>query len=53
MINLQFSLEDVNRILVLLGQLPFAEVNSTIQAIVEQAQPQVLAMKKENEDKDE
>lgn len=41
MIKLEFSVDEVNHILTLLGRLPFVEVNSVIHRIVETAQPQV------------
>ena len=40
MITLQFSLQETNQLLSLLGQLPFAASNGIIQEIVQQAQPQ-------------
>ena len=44
MINIQFSLDEVNHLLNLLGQLPFAQSNNMIGAIVQQAQPQASAL---------
>lgn len=44
MIKLEFSIEEVNHILSLLGQLPFAQVNNIITTIVEKAEPQALAL---------
>ena len=44
MITLTFSIDDINRILSLLGQLPFAASNQVIGAIVQQAQPQADAI---------
>ena len=44
MITLEFSVEEVNHILSLLGQLPFAQVNNIITTIVEKAEPQALAL---------
>jgi hypothetical protein len=43
MIKLEFTVEEVNQILSILGRQPFAEVNSIIRNIVEQGQPQVPA----------
>jgi hypothetical protein len=47
MIKLEFTIDEVNHILSLLGQLPFAASNGTIGAIVQQAQPQAEALEKE------
>ncbi len=44
MIKLEFSIDEVNHILMLLGKLPFAEVNMTIMAIVDQGRPQAEAL---------
>jgi len=44
MIKLEFSVDEVNHILALLGKLPFADVNMTIMAIVEQGRPQAEAL---------
>ena len=44
MITLQFTVDGVNRLLGLLGQLPFAASNGVIQDIVQQAQPQAEAL---------
>lgn len=44
MITLQFSVEGVNHLLSLLGQLPFSASNGIIQEIVKQAQPQAEAL---------
>ena len=44
MIKLEFSVDEVNHILTLLGKLPFAEVNMTIMAIVDQGRPQAEAL---------
>jgi hypothetical protein len=44
MIKLEFSVDEVNHILMLLGKLPFADVNMTIMAIVEQGRPQAEAL---------
>lgn len=44
MIKLEFSVDEVNHILMLLGKLPFAEVNMTIMAIVDQGRPQAEAL---------
>jgi len=43
-ITLEFSVEELNHILSLLGQLPFAQVNNIITTIVEKAEPQALAL---------
>jgi hypothetical protein len=43
-IKLEFSLEELNHILSLLGQLPFAQSNNVISQIVVQAEPQALAL---------
>ena len=40
-ITLTFPLSGVNRLLSLLGKLPFEQVNNAIQEIVLQAEPQV------------
>ena len=47
MIKLEFTIEDVNRLLSLLGTLPFAQSNAMIAAIVQQAQPQATALEEE------
>jgi hypothetical protein len=47
MIKLEFSVDEVNHILGLLGKLPFAEVNMTIMAIVDQGRPQAEALEAE------
>ena len=44
MIKLEFSVDEVNHILSLLGKLPFADVNMTIMAIVDQGRPQAEAL---------
>lgn len=44
MIKLEFSVDEVNHILNLLGRLPFADVNMTIMAIVDQGRPQAEAL---------
>jgi hypothetical protein len=44
MIKLEFSVDETNHILMLLGKLPFAEVNMTIMAIVDQGRPQAEAL---------
>lgn len=44
MIKLEFSVDEVNHILNLLGKLPFADVNMTIMAIVDQGRPQAEAL---------
>ena len=44
MIKLEFSVDEVNHILGLLGRLPFADVNMTIMAIVDQGRPQAEAL---------
>jgi len=44
MIKLEFSVDEVNHILMLLGKLPFADVNMTIMAIVDQGRPQAEAL---------
>ena len=44
MIKLEFSIDEVNHILTLLGKLPFADVNMTIMAIVDQGRPQAEAL---------
>lgn len=49
MIKLEFSLEELNHILSLLGQLPFAQSNNVISQIVVQAEPQALALAAEAE----
>lgn len=41
MIKLEFSIDETNFLLMLLGRLPFADSNNIIRNIVEQAQPQV------------
>jgi len=50
MITLQFSLEETNYLLTLLGRLPFADSNNIIRNIVEQAQPQVPAEEEKTAD---
>lgn len=47
MIKLEFTVDETNHILGLLGKLPFAEVNMTIMAIVDQGRPQVEALEAE------
>jgi hypothetical protein len=47
MIKLEFSVDEVNHILMLLGKLPFADVNMTIMAIVDQGRPQAEALEAE------
>jgi hypothetical protein len=47
MIKLEFTVDEVNHILGLLGKLPFAEVNMTIMAIVDQGRPQAEALEAE------
>ena len=44
MITLNFSIDEINHILSLLGQLPFAQSNGVIGSIVQQAQPQATAL---------
>jgi hypothetical protein len=44
MIKLEFSVDEVNHLLGLLGRLPFADVNMTIMAIVDQGRPQAEAL---------
>jgi hypothetical protein len=44
MITLNFSVEQVNTLLQMLGNLPFAQVNGMIQEIVTQGQPQADAL---------
>ena len=44
MIKLEFSVDETNHILSLLGRLPFADVNMTIMAIVDQGRPQAEAL---------
>ena len=44
MIKLEFSVDEVNHILMLLGKLPFADVNMTLMAIVDQGRPQAEAL---------
>jgi hypothetical protein len=56
MLTFHFTVEEINHILMLLGRLPFADVNSVIKNIVLQGQPQAEAMDtedEENEDKAE
>jgi hypothetical protein len=48
-IKLEFSLEELNHILSLLGQLPFAQSNNVISQIVVQAEPQAVALAAEAE----
>jgi hypothetical protein len=47
MIKLEFSVDETNHILSLLGRLPFADVNMTIMAIVDQGRPQAEALEAE------
>jgi hypothetical protein len=47
MITFEFSIEETNHLLTLLGRLPFADSNSIIRMIVEQAQPQVPVSEEE------
>lgn len=47
MIKLEFTVDETNHILMLLGKLPFAEVNMTIMAIVDQGRPQAEALEAE------
>jgi len=47
MIKLEFTVDETNHILGLLGKLPFAEVNMTIMAIVDQGRPQAEASEAE------
>jgi hypothetical protein len=47
MIKLEFTVDEVNHILGLLGKLPFADVNMTIMAIVDQGRPQAEALEAE------
>lgn len=47
MIKLEFTVDEVNHILMLLGKLPFADVNMTIMAIVDQGRPQAEALEAE------
>jgi hypothetical protein len=47
MIKLEFTVDETNHILGLLGKLPFAEVNMTIMAIVDQGRPQAEALEAE------
>ncbi len=47
MIKLEFTVDETNHILSLLGKLPFAEVNMTIMAIVDQGRPQAEALEAE------
>lgn len=47
-INLKFSIEEVNQLLSLLGNLPFNATNNFIRMIVEQAQPQAEAIEAAN-----
>jgi hypothetical protein len=44
MIKLEFTVDETNHILGLLGKLPFADVNMTIMAIVDQGRPQAEAL---------
>jgi hypothetical protein len=53
MIKLEFTVDETNHILSLLGKLPFAEVNMTIMAIVDQGRPQVEALEAEQATKAE
>lgn len=47
MIKLEFTVDETNHILSLLGRLPFADVNMTIMAIVDQGRPQAEALEAE------
>jgi hypothetical protein len=47
MIKLEFTVDETNHILALLGRLPFADVNMTIMAIVDQGRPQAEALEAE------
>ena len=47
MIKLEFTVDETNHILGLLGKLPFADVNMTIMAIVDQGRPQAEALEAE------
>jgi len=47
MIKFEFSVDETNHILSLLGRLPFADVNMTIMAIVDQGRPQAEALEAE------
>ncbi len=47
MIKLEFTVDETNHILSLLGKLPFADVNMTIMAIVDQGRPQAEALEAE------
>jgi len=47
MIKLEFTVDETNHILALLGKLPFADVNMTIMAIVDQGRPQAEALEAE------
>lgn len=47
MIKFEFTVDETNHILGLLGKLPFAEVNMTIMAIVDQGRPQAEALEAE------
>lgn len=43
-LTLEFTLEEINGILALLGRLPFADSNNAIRLIVDKAQPQADAI---------
>jgi hypothetical protein len=47
MIKLEFTVDETNHLLMLLGKLPFADVNMTIMAIVDQGRPQAEALEAE------
>jgi hypothetical protein len=51
MIKFEFSVDETNHILSLLGRLPFADVNMTIMAIVDQGRPQAEALEAEQASK--
>ena len=53
MIKLEFTVDETNHILGLLGKLPFADVNMTIMAIVDQGRPQAEALEAEQDAKAE
>lgn len=46
--NITLSVETVNQILSLLGRLPFIESNNLIQAIVQQANEQLVGQQEED-----
>jgi hypothetical protein len=52
MLTFQFTVDEINHILMLLGRLPFADVNSVIKNIVLQGQPQAEALGAEDEEED-